>query len=178
LNIFFSDADPVIAAQNLDDKRVIKMILESAQMLCTALRENNAAHLAKYRATHKNHPSNIWARATRANYCWLLAHFKALCEEYTYRYGKVHASEALYQDLLNGAVHIPDGTLTPFANCAARSDININYKNMTDVVAAYRLYLIARWRNDKLPVRFTFRGAPSFLRATMRFYDTLKAVDA
>lgn len=163
MNIFFSDADPIIAAQNLDDKRVIKMILESAQMLCTALRLNNAVHLAQYKATHGNHPSNVWARTTDSNYAWLLAHFKALCDEYTFRYGKVHASAAQYSNFVAGQAFIPKGDLTPFANCAARSDMNIDYKWMNDTVHAYRLYLMQRWASDIKKAEWTKRGYPKFV---------------
>ena len=38
MNIFYLDRDPVIAAQMMCDKHVVKMILESAQMLSTAHR--------------------------------------------------------------------------------------------------------------------------------------------
>lgn len=163
MNIFITDEDPVISAHNLDDKRVIKMTLESAQMLCTALRMNNATHLAKYKATHVNHPSNVWARSTDSNYDWLLRHFKALCDEYTFRFGKVHASQSLYADLVTGKSFIPSGSLTPFANCAARSDMGIDFKYMTDVPTAYKMYLLRRFASDKLPVKWTNRGDPQFV---------------
>ena len=38
MNIFYLDKDPVKAAEMSCDKHVVKMILESAQMLCTAKR--------------------------------------------------------------------------------------------------------------------------------------------
>ena len=38
MNIFYVDRDPVKAAQMMCDKHIVKMILESAQMLCTAKR--------------------------------------------------------------------------------------------------------------------------------------------
>lgn len=162
MNIFISDVDPVISAQNLDDKRVVKMILESAQLLCTALHLNNASHLAKYKKTHVNHPSNIWVRETDSNYIWLLNHFEALCNEYTYRYNKVHTSMSLLDDLRKGAAYIPKGDLTPFANCAARSDMNIDFKSEQDITIAYQKYLIARWNTDKVKPRWSIRDEPIF----------------
>lgn len=162
MNIFVTDSDPVIAAQNLDDKRVVKMILESAQMLCTALHCHGASHRAQYKKTHENHPSNVWVRQTDSNYLWLLEHFKALCEEYTHRYGKVHKSQSLWNDLREGASYIPKGDLTPFANCAARSDMGIDYKHMDDVPEAYRLYIRQRWNSDKLTPKWTGRSTPNF----------------
>jgi hypothetical protein len=172
VNIFITDIDPVISAQNLDDKRVIKMILESAQMLCTALRMNNGTHLAKYKATHANHPSNVWARQTDSNYDWLLRHFKALCDEYTHRFNKVHASESLYTDLVTGKSLIPSGSLTPFANCAARSDMGLDFKHIIDVPLAYQTYLLRRFANDKLPVKWTKRTDPAFVIANRQPVST------
>lgn len=149
MNIFVTDIDPVKSAQALDDKRVIKMVLESAQMLCTALHLNGASHLAKYKKTHQNHPSNVWVRETRSNYEWLLNHFKALCDEYTLRNNKIHATSLLYNDLAAGIQFIKAGPLTPFANCAARKDMNMDYKHYKNVYVAYRMYLLNRWDKDK-----------------------------
>lgn len=161
MNIFVSDPDPIVCARNLDDKRVIKMTLESAQLLCTALHEHNAGNLAKYKPTHKNHPCNIWCRESRENYIWLLRHFEALAQEYSFRTGKQHKSyRELYPDLVNGIQKIPLLKLTPFANCAARKDMNIDYKRMNDVHQAYRLYLADRWANDKRPPKWTKRTKP------------------
>lgn len=160
MNIFATNIDPIISAQNLDDKRVIKMVLESAQMLCTALHEHNASHLAKYKPTHKNHPSNIWCRESNLNYGWLLMHFKALAQEYTYRTGKNHKSFELFDDLYKGSAYVPTGKLTTIANCAARSDMGICYKHIPDVHEAYRLYLVDRWATDKLTPKWTNRTRP------------------
>jgi hypothetical protein len=161
MNIFFTHDDPRICARNLDDKRVIKMTLESAQMLCTALHQHGAGHLAQYKPTHPNHPSNIWCRETSMNYGWLLMHFAALAQEYTFRTGKVHKSyRELFPDLLNGIQFIPNGNLTPYANCAARKDLDISYKDMDDTCEAYKLYLIDRWALDKRPPLWTNRSRP------------------
>lgn len=160
MNIFVTDEDPKISAQNLDDKRVVKMILESAQMLCTALHHNNASHLAKYKATHANHPCNVWCRESRENYYWLFRHFIALCSEYTHRYGKIHKSQQLANHLQMGMQHIPHGERTPFPNCAARSDMNIDFKHIDPVTYAYKLYLIERWLNDKVNPKWTNRTRP------------------
>jgi len=183
MNIFATDPDPVKSAKALDDKRVNKMILESAQMLCTALHLNNASHLAKYRKTHANHPSNIWTRETRSNYEWLLAHYHALLEEYYDRSGgKRHASGLLYNDLKSGAVFIPAGPLTPIANCAARQDMNINFKHLTDTYLAYKLYLLTRWTHDKREPTWhgvkllnsrNHNSAPEWIRSFLRLYVTL-----
>lgn len=111
MNIFYVDEDPATAAKCLVDKHVVKMILESAQLLSTAHRildgveyegksqsgrkarrwilDDGREHII-YTATHINHPSAIWCRQSIANYNWLYDHFNALMCEYTHRYGKFH----------------------------------------------------------------------------------------
>jgi hypothetical protein len=92
MNIFYLDRDPVIAAQMMCDKHVVKMILESAQMLSTAHRvldgDEYANKMGLYKLAHKNHPSTIWVRTSSENYRWLFNHYDALMQEYTYRYDK------------------------------------------------------------------------------------------
>ena len=94
MNIFYLDEDPTTAAQWQCDRHVVKMILESAQMLSTAHREldgdDAADALNMYKRTHVNHPSTIWCRSGKQQYDWLYQHFYALCDEYRYRYGKEH----------------------------------------------------------------------------------------
>lgn len=149
MNIFFTSNCPVECAQNLDDKRVVKMCLETAQMLSTALRENGVTDARLYKSTHRNHPSCKWVRETDLNYAWTLTHLEALLEEYTKRYGKVHASSKLLELFYEYMDKIPEGDLTDFANCAARQDLGINYKNFRDATTAYMLYLNDRWSADK-----------------------------
>lgn len=110
MNIFYVDKSPVIAAQSLVDKHVVKMILESAQLLSTAHRVldgiemldttsgrkikrfylNDEREHIVYKSTHVNHPSARWIRESVENYLWLVEHFYALMSEYTHRYGKKH----------------------------------------------------------------------------------------
>ena len=66
MNIFATNSDPALAAKFLDDKRVVKMCLESAQLLCTAVIECGGE--APYKSIHKNHPCSIWVRKSRSNY--------------------------------------------------------------------------------------------------------------
>ena len=68
------------------------MILESAQMLCTAHHVCGDPEGVPYKAAHINHPSTIWARENASNYEWLFHHFCALSREYKKRYGKTHLS--------------------------------------------------------------------------------------
>jgi hypothetical protein len=88
MNIFVLDYCPVKAAQFQCDKHVVKMSLETAQVLCSAFDPG----VAPYKRTHYNHPCSVWARKSKKNYIWLIQHGLALCEEYTYRYEKNHKS--------------------------------------------------------------------------------------
>jgi len=111
MNIFFLDYDPKQAAEYMVDRHVVKMILESAQLLSTAHRvidgieyegKSQSGRKAKrwkledgreeimYSATHINHPSAVWCRKSVENYVWLVDHMFALMDEYTHRYGKIH----------------------------------------------------------------------------------------
>jgi len=90
MNIFYLDRDPTKAAKYQYNKHVVKMILESAQMLCTAHHVYGNPDDVPYKQAHLNHPSTIWARSSRPNYYWLYNHMMALGREYTKRYGKVH----------------------------------------------------------------------------------------
>jgi hypothetical protein len=147
MNIFVTSTCPIKSAKFLDDKRCVKMILESAQMLSTAI--NFYGGKAIYKTTHVNHPSNVWCRTTRANWNWLFEHFIALCDEYTRRYGKVHKSYSLKDDLQSQSHLIPDGILTPFANCARNLDKGVDFTTEKDTTLAYQLYLSSRWDTDK-----------------------------
>lgn len=153
MNIFYVNTDPVLAAQDLPDKLVVKMPLESAQMLSTAQRFYYDADYCDacdiYKTAYLNHPCTIWARESAGNYNWLYCHFVALCEEYTYRYGKVHASDTKLRRVLSRVpLSMPSLGLTTIAQ--AMPD---QYKDV-DPVKAYRNYLInekhyAEWNKNR-----------------------------
>lgn len=153
MNIFYTYTDATFAAQSLPDKLVVKMPLESAQMLSTAQRfyfgDDYCDELGIYKTAYLNHPCTIWARESADNYNWLYRHFVALCDEYTYRYGKVHASDTkLRKPLSIIPGNIPDVGFTPVAQ--AMPD---QYKD-PDPVVAYRNYLInekhyAEWNKNR-----------------------------
>ena len=89
MNIFYLDENPRVAAQMQCDKHIVKMILETAQLLSTAHHELDGESPA-YKPTHKNHPSAVWVRSSTMAYRWAWQHLKALGEEYSKRYGKTH----------------------------------------------------------------------------------------
>ena len=89
MNIFYLDKNPYKAAQYQYNKHVVKMILESAQMLCTAHHHYGHENVP-YKKAHYNHPSTVWVRENSKHYRWLFHHMLALGSEYTKRYGKKH----------------------------------------------------------------------------------------
>jgi len=100
MNIFYLDKCPVKAAQAQYNKHVVKMILESAQILCTVHRYFGNEDVP-YKSTHLNHPSTVWARTNNRNYMWLYQHMMALGDEYTKRYNKKHLTITKCEDVLS-----------------------------------------------------------------------------
>jgi len=149
MNIFVTSYCPIESAKFLDDKRVNKMCLESAQMLSTALRTLGCEDERLYKSTHKNHPSCVWVRQSDMNFVWLLAHFEALLDEYEKRRGREHGCSRLLAAFYANIDWLPVGELTDFANCAANSSLGLSYKHVDDVRLAYQLYLADRWETDK-----------------------------
>jgi hypothetical protein len=149
LNIFVTNACPKKCAEFLDSARLRKMVLETAQLLSSAIQLCGYTGSDVYKITHKNHPSNVWCRTSQGNYKWLLAHFKALCEEYTLRAGKTHASSKLLPVLEANTHLLPEGNQTPFSNNARNLTKGVDFTHESDVHIAYQLYLGSRWETDK-----------------------------
>lgn len=158
MNIFLLDEDPALAAKYHNDKHVVKMILESAQMLHAAWRmfppsEDILQDENLYRLTHKNHPCTVWARATLENWKWLYELMTHLNNEYKERYAHSvsHLSFRKTEALLGNYSYpiLPSGDRTPWA--LAMPD---EYKK-PNAVEAYRQYYmaekdhIASWKNGK-----------------------------
>lgn len=153
MNIFILSLCPYLCAKYHNDKHVVKMILEYAQMLCTAHHECDTKPNAKlYKSAFKNHPCTIWARKTTGNYKWLYLLFRYLCKEYTYRYDKIHTSEIKLLKLLNKIPNmIPEGNITIFSQ--AMPD-NVKHKN--PIIAYHQYYNVYKihiniWKKRDTP---------------------------
>ena len=105
MNLFYLDRDPVIAARYHYDKHKVKMVLEAAQMLCTAHHvlgeqfEYDTSYVP-YKKAHVNHPSSIWVRSNAKQYLWTYNYMMALGKEYTKRYNKIHKTIDRCRDVL------------------------------------------------------------------------------
>lgn len=129
MNIFASSPDPVKSAHALCDRRVNKTILESAQMLSAtihAMPRFGSLEPYVYRMgvnpAWQRHPCTIWTRASPDNFAWLLTHLEALCDEYTYRYERLHPTAQLLGYFYEVRDRWAGGTINPpedFANCTS-----------------------------------------------------------
>lgn len=139
------------------DSHVVKMCLETAQILSTAHRmlDNPPVDAPFYRATHINHPSCVWARSSNNNYNWLYYHFVCLLDEYHYRYDKIHGCSKLQSVLQNPPRNIPIGPKTHPPCCMPDE-----YKISNSAVINYRQYY--KYGKSHLH-KYTKRQPPAFL---------------
>jgi hypothetical protein len=161
MNIFFLNWNPRKAAEYHCDKHVVKMIIETAQLLYSAHWMTNSPLLPNaYKLAHKNHPSAIWARESLTNYLWLCSLGWWLCKEYQFRYGesKVHKTEEHIVWLLNNHPNIPFIAMTPI-----RLAMPDEYKN-SNAIKAYRTFYIESKLKARGIVKYTKREAPEFIR--------------
>ena len=182
MNIFVLSLDPVKAAQQQCDKHVPKMVVESGQMLSTAhrildgvltrRRSMSGKTMAKYwelfsnpledvlyRAVHTGHPSIIWTMESSENYMWHYRHFAALCDEYTYRYSKLHKTDLeLRGALSNLPKNIPIGKMTKF-----RLAMGSNPECMfDDPVKSYRAFY--QTKQHRFAMKWSKRPVPEWFQ--------------
>lgn len=128
MNIFVLDTNPILAAQMQCDKHVVKMVLETAQILSTI-------NGGPYKPTHHGHPCVKWAAANQTNFNWLCRHGVALCKEYSMRYARRHMCQNVIEQIAYGfsADDLPVG-ISEFVQCMPES------LRGKDPVEAYRKY--------------------------------------
>ncbi len=153
MNIFYFYDCPKLSAKAQPDKMLVKMPLETAQMLCTAHRildgDEYADLMGLYKKAYENHPCTIWARESTSNYAWLYAHFDALNAEYNFRYGRDHASYTKLAEALSRVpMNMPQAEQTPI-----RLAMPDQYKS-DDPIESYRNYCIhekhyAKWEKGR-----------------------------
>lgn len=182
MNIFILSKNPTEAAQLQCDKHVVKMIVESAQMLSTAHRmldgteqrrpSKSGKRMSKYwelpddreqilyKAVHMGHPCTVWTMQSHMNYAWHYSHFVALCDEYTHRYDKVHSTDTkLRQILSHMPTNIPLTGMTPFALAMGVAPHCIN-KN--DPVGSYREFY--QTKQDRFKMVWSKRKTPDWFK--------------
>lgn len=127
MNIFVLHDNPIRAAEMMCDKHIPKMVVETAQMMASALRRHGVTDermpLTKsgtpYKGGYRHHPCTVWAGDSWKNFDWLTSHGIALCTEYTFRFGKKHGCEDAICHMnamhVDGFSHLNGDSLTPFA---------------------------------------------------------------
>jgi|TARA_B110000977_G_scaffold51311_1_gene69701 hypothetical protein len=185
MNIFILDKNPVVAAQLQCDKHIVKMILECGQMLSTAHRmldgtltkrkSKSGKTMSKYweltgekeqvlyKAVHTGHPCTVWTMETNSNYNWHYKHFIALCDEYTYRYGKVHMTDTKLRDVLKRppVMTLYSNDLTPFRLAMGAEPQCINE---SDPVGSYREYY--QTKQDRFKMVWSKRDIPEWFNVS------------
>lgn len=178
LNLFYLHEDPIKSAELHCDKHVVKMIIEYAQMLSTAHRmldgeqytdassgrriqrwkhDNFIMDAVLYKASHINHPSTRWVRENAIQYQYAYDMFVALCDEYTYRYSKIHLTETKLKRLLNNLPNnITLGVYSEPPQCMP-DDV----KSESTITAYHKYYAV--YKKDF--AKWTDRPVPQFMSA-------------
>ena len=181
MNVFFFDKNTEVCAASHCNRHVVSQCKEYAQLLSTAHRlldgsmsviavnnrkrkvwvhPNKTKDLVLYKATHINHPSAKWARNSNGNYSWLFNLWSRLCDEYEFRYGKVHATKIKLWDLLiNPPENIPLGRFEPpWRAMPDQYKVDKIVPNYCEL--SYQSYFngakqhIAKWKNRSEPAWF------------------------
>lgn len=151
MNIFYLDEDPIVAAEYLCDKHIVKMCVETAQILSMVSWYYNIAAHYKNSKQYRNHPCVLWARYSLDNWEWLILHGLAIGEQYTLRYKKIHKSLAVIEQCYNYGGRSNKIGFTYPSLCMPEK-----YKQLNPVLA-YRQYYIyekssfAKWRLGNIP---------------------------
>ena len=128
MNRFIIEDNPYLIAKSLCDQHVVKMPLEEAQMLCTALwhiAPDYAETCDLYKPVHQKHPCTLWAKRNRSNYTFAWQLYDAMLKEYTHRYGKIHGASKHREALLNCRQFMPwslAGGVTKHPQCFSGHD--------------------------------------------------------
>ena len=154
MNIFVLDESPILSAQMQCDKHIVKMPLETAQMLCSVWHRHGQGDKVPYKETHRNHPCTLWAGSSSSSFHWLWRHGMELCFEYTKRYNKIHKCQQIIFNL--GRILTPWSTfkLEPTKMIPHPQCMPDEYK-CDDPVRAYRQYYvndkkdIAKWEKSR-----------------------------
>ena len=170
MNIFILDNEPGIAARMMCDKHIPKMCVETLQMMGSALRRHGATDEqmpltqkgTPLKGGYHNHPCTIWTRENTANYNWHYKHFIALCDEYTHRYKKVHATDTkLRQALKTPPTNMSrSNKRTPF-KLAMKSNPECMFE---DAVKSYRAFY--HTKQKRFSMTWSNRDIPEWWNAT------------
>lgn len=154
MNLFYLDHDIKRCVQYHVDRHVVKMPIESAQALCTVMREDYGIDYG-YKSAYVNHPIVRWVAFSLANFKYMHKLGLNLCKEYTYRYGRTHATEAVLMGIVPHMAQIID-MANPFPFTEPPKVVSAELKELS-TVEAYRGYYIRvkkrlhSWKHREIP---------------------------
>ena len=156
MNIFHLHKDPKTCAEYHCDKHVVKMILETAQMLSTAYHRHFDNGTELYKTAFPKHPMTIWVGNSGANFFWTIQLLDQLIYQYTVRYKKVHTTIRI-SNLFHSKYkywHDLTGDFTTPPQCMPEQ-----YKHK-DYITAYKQYYIGE---KKRFAKYTGVDFPDFM---------------
>lgn len=163
MNLFVLDPVPSVAARAHCNKHVVKMIVETAQVLSTVLHLKGMFVDGLYKPTHRAHPCTLWAAENWANFRWAVDLGLALCAEYTARYKKRHKTQDLLE-AIGRYVRRWGHRVKAVTFCFVGPDDCLVMEagtDFVDVVASYRkLY---RLKDRKMSMVWPVGGQPGWM---------------
>lgn len=155
MNIFVLSEDTEECARLHCDKHVVKMILETAQILCTAINEFSGIE-TPYKPTHRNHPCTRWVQESIENFMWTLDLGLQLSMEYTKRFGKKHKSLKVLSWCAENCPRFPHIPMTDHPLCMPEE-----CKQDGLAVQSYINYYIIK--SETIDMRYTNTETPDWL---------------
>jgi len=170
MQIFLTSPDYAQCARDLDDVRLRKIIVESAQIASTALWINNC-DLAEtltsqglcYLPSHENRPLVKWAASDYEVFRDCLRYCQCLCDEYFDRFYKKHKTFNICMNLVSIALPKHFKKYEQWVEIVY-VNATTNHKHIHDVYEAYRQELCLKWKNDKKPPIWTNRQQPHWYK--------------
>ena len=159
------------SAQALDDRRLVKMTVETLQLFAYAMnnleipdsfypisKETGLPYKSKN--SHTKHPVTLWLQKSVGNFDWMFIYLQEMMAEYEHRFNKPSFVDPINLERIQSARNLwPIGELTPFANCSL-------HQNIEDTLVAYKKTLVDKWKKGELSTktipRWTRRERPNF----------------
>lgn len=128
-----------LSARSLDNLRIVKMLLETTQLLCTALNENNIK--SPYKSFNPKHPSCSWVIESSENWLSLYSYAEELTKEYTKRFDKEHKCCYVISECKNifRAQNFKSKEPTPL-----KMSMPKEFQDPNDIVGSYRKYYVSK----------------------------------
>ena len=144
------------SGRSQDNLRTVKMVLETTQLLSSAMHLNGMQGC--YKLTHANHPSTLWTKESSANWQNLFVHGMALLQEYEERFGRVHKCRDLMLGMEKNVDFSKFPTSEPTPLKMAMPD---EFRVEGNPVKSYRDYFSSkekiRYPADRVPMWFLER---------------------